>query len=149
MGFSFAEKGQKLIGIRSLECNFNPVKNTYNPHFPIITKDKYTAEVLLEEWLKLWTPKFTNRKGQHLEKLRGLEMGLMEVIKYGSKIFTEPDLKKRAKETDSVQIYLRALDTILKAMKNKNIFFRFGFNLPPKTSVETLKAKLLTDFKEV
>lgn len=33
-------KGNKLIGVRSLECNFNPKRKTYNPHFHIITKDK-------------------------------------------------------------------------------------------------------------
>ncbi len=33
-------KGLKLVGVRSLECNFNPTRKTYNPHFHIITKDK-------------------------------------------------------------------------------------------------------------
>lgn len=65
-------RGKKLMGIRSLECNFNPRTKTYNPHFHIITKDKKTAEILLAEWLKLWTPKFANRKAQDLQKVRTL-----------------------------------------------------------------------------
>jgi len=60
-------KGKKLCGIRSLECNFNPVQTTYNLHFYIITKNKETVEILLSEWLKLWTPKFAKRPAQNLQ----------------------------------------------------------------------------------
>lgn len=78
-------RGKKLVGVRSLECNFNPLKQTYNPHFHIITKDKETAEVLLKEWLKLWTPNFALKYGQDLRRVYNLESGLIEIIKYGSK----------------------------------------------------------------
>lgn len=44
-------KGPRLMGIRSLECNYNPRKKTYNPHFHIIVPDKPTAELLKKEWL--------------------------------------------------------------------------------------------------
>ncbi len=141
-------KGKMLIGVRSLECNFNPKKKTYNPHFHIITKDKYTAEVLLAEWLQLWTPKFANKKGQNLQPVTDLENGLVEIIKYGSKIFTEPDLKKREKESSTAQIYIKALDTILTAMKSKRIFDRFGFNSPKKTIKQKFSAKLLSNYNE-
>ncbi len=141
-------KGKLLIGVRSLECNFNPKKKTYNPHFHIITKDKYTAEVLLNEWLKLWTSKFTNRKGQNIQKVTDLENGLVEIIKYGSKIFTEPDLKKRKKETSTAQIYIKALNTILVSMKGKRIFDRFGFNLPKQTQKHPFSEKLLSNYNE-
>ncbi|GAA3515309.1 hypothetical protein GCM10022393_31620 [Aquimarina addita] len=80
--------------------------------------------------MRLWTPKFANRKGQNIQQVTDLENGLVEIIKYGSKIFTEPDLKKRQKETNTAQIYIKALDTMLMAMKGKRIFDRFGFNLP-------------------
>jgi len=141
-------KGSLLIGVRSLECNFNPTKKTYNPHFHIITKDKYTAEVLLEEWLKLWTPKFVNRKGQNIQKVNDLEKELIEIIKYGSKIFTEPDLKNRYKEASTTQIYIKALDTILTSMKGKRIFDRFGFNLPKELIKEKKSIKLLQKYNE-
>ncbi|MCD2259583.1 protein rep [Psychroserpens luteolus] len=141
-------KGKKLIGIRSLECNFNPIKRTYNPHFHIITKDKEIAEVLLSEWLKLWTPKFARRPAQNIQKVNNLESGLIEIIKYGSKIFTEPDLKKRKNQKDTTQIYIKALNTILTAMKGKRIFDRFGFNLPKQNDKKQMPAKLLTEYNE-
>ena len=141
-------KGKKLMGVRSLECNFNPVRKTYNPHFHIITKDKETAEILLSEWLKLWTPKFAKIPAQNLQRVDDLEKGLIEIIKYGSKIFTEPDLKKRKKETQTAQIYVKALNTILTAMKGKRIFDRFGFNLPKQKEIKQIPAKLLSNYNE-
>ncbi|WP_421811065.1 protein rep [Flagellimonas sp.] len=141
-------RGRPLIGVRSLECNFNPVKKTYNPHFHIITKDKVTAEILRDEWLKLWTPKFAIKRCQDLRKIYDLESGLIEIIKYGSKIFTEPDLKKRAKQTDTAQIYIKALDVILASFKGKRIFDRFGFNAPKQQKVKKASVKLLCNFKE-
>ena len=56
-------KGLKLVGVKSLESNFNPVKNTYNPHFHVITKEKWMAEVILEEWLSRSKKGYTLRDG--------------------------------------------------------------------------------------
>ena len=33
-------KGIKLIGIKSLECNFNPLKRIYNPHLHLVVANK-------------------------------------------------------------------------------------------------------------
>lgn len=141
-------KGRPLIGVRSLECNFNPVKRTYNPHFHIITRDRYTAEVLVDEWLNLWTSKFTNRVAQDMRPVTDLEAGLIEIIKYGSKIFTEPDMKKSLKGKSRVMVYARALDNIFKAMKRTRIFDRFGFNLPAQKTNEISSTQLLSNFEE-
>src|SRR5690606_5318754 len=64
-------KGKRMMFVRSLECNFNPYKRTYNPHFHLIVPDIETAEILIIEWLVLWTFKepgkkpLANRKGQY------------------------------------------------------------------------------------
>ena len=50
-------KSIKLMGIRSLECNFNPKRRTYNPHFHIIVPNIETAEILKKEWQILLTSK--------------------------------------------------------------------------------------------
>lgn len=84
--------------------------------------------------------------GQNILGLKNLKKGLIEIIKYGSKIFTEPDLKKRDKEISTTQIFVKALDVILNAMKGKRIFDRFGFNLPKKNNKEKNTAKLLLDY---
>ena len=55
---------------------------------------------------------------------------------------------KKVKETDTSYVYLKALGTILYAMKGKRIFDRFGFNLPEEKKHERTPTKLLTKYKE-
>jgi plasmid rolling circle replication initiator protein Rep len=140
-------KGIKLIGIKSLECNFNPQRRTYNPHFHLITPNIETSELLINEWLKKWTPKWTSRVAQLNKSVFDNETALIEIIKYGSKIFTEPDLKKKGKQKTPPQIYATAFYNILESMKGHRIFDRFGFDLPKKEVIE--KSQILTsDYKE-
>jgi len=141
-------KGLKLVGIKSLESNYNPVRKTYNPHLHIIVANKEMADILLNEWCDRAKKGYVNRKGQKADKVWNLDNALVEIIKYGSKIFTEPDLKKRSKETTSPKVYLNALYTILFAMKGKRIFDRFGFNLPMECKPKHYHATLLENFKE-
>lgn len=118
------------MGIRSLECCFNPEKRTYNPHFHVLVPDKATAEKLISEWLRICTPKFALRKAQDMRPVRDLESGLIEVIKYGAKIFTEPDLDKKMQGNINPTIYAAALYNIFDGMKGLRLFDRFRFNLP-------------------
>ncbi len=138
----------KLMGIKSLESNFNPLRKTYNPHLHVIVANKEMAYILLDEWCDRAKKGYVNRKGQKAVKVWNLDNALVEIIKYGSKVFTEPDLKKRAKETAAPQIYMNALYTILNAMKSKRIFDRFGFNLPTEAKLKHYPATLLDNFRE-
>lgn len=141
-------KGLKLIGVKSLESNFNPKSKTYNPHFHVITKEKWMAEVIKKEWVSRSKKGYAAHWCQKILPITNLETGLIEIIKYGSKIFTEPDLKKKAKQTDTAHIYLKALDAILIAMKGKRIFDRFGFNCSNENKPQQYPAKLLADYRE-
>lgn len=126
--------GIKLVGVKSLECNFNPIKKTYNPHFHIIVANKQMALTIIQEWLNRSKKGYTNRQAQDMRKVFNVETGLIEIIKYGSKIFTEPDIKKKG-DSASYQIYVSALDNILTAMKGIRIFERFGFNAEKKEQI--------------
>lgn len=139
-------KGIALKGIKSLECNFNPVKETYNPHFHLIVESKKVAEVLVDEWLKLWKGNWTNRKAQFFRPVLSLEKDLIETIKYGSKIFTEPDLESKAKSKTNSIVYAGALYNIFNAMEGLRIFDRFGFNLPKESKPKPKGARLVNDF---
>lgn len=140
-------KGIQLIGIKSLECNFNPKTRTYNPHFHLIVKNKETAELITKEWLKKWTLKFTSPKAQFSRPVKDTTRDLIEIIKYGSKIFTEPDVQQKTKGKGV--IYASALDNILRAMKDHRIFDRFGFNLPKTEKFEIQDSiKLLSNYEQ-
>ena len=67
---------------------------------------------------------------------------------FAEKIFTEPDLKNKIKQTDTAHIYVKALDTILMAMKGYRIFDRFGFDAPQKSKAKFTPAKLLSLYGE-
>lgn len=130
---SQAEDGwPKLVGVKCLECNFNSRTKTYNPHLHIIVPDVATAEILIAEWLKKWTWKFTRRAAQHMRKVKDIENDLIELIKYGSKVFAEPGKDTRGNILPP-KVYAAAYETIFNAMKPYRIFERFGFNLPKKT----------------
>src|SRR5205814_185912 len=99
-------KGNRLMGIRSLESNFNAKFQTYNPHFHCIVADKNMADILIQEWLQRSNPGWVNHKAQKQEKVFDNEMALIEVVKYGTKIFTEPDLNKKVKVKSRLHSFL-------------------------------------------
>ena len=141
------ETGPKLKLIKSLECNFNPQKQTYNPHFHILTESKEIAEVIKSEWCKLWTPTFALPYLQKIRKVKDTEKDLIETIKYGAKLFTDPTMKKgKSKKKDHI-IYAAGLHEIYKAMNGRHLFGSMGFKLSKETKTSTT-SKLVIDFKE-
>lgn len=140
------DKGVKLVGVKSLECNFNPVKRTYNPHLHLIVATKEMAEIVISEWLKLFTAKFARHYAQNMQRVNSNEKVLMEVVKYSSKIFTEPDVTAKSNKKADRDLYAAALDNIFAAMKGNRIFDRFGFDLP-KMEKES-KATVLSQYDE-
>jgi len=50
----------KLLGIKSLEGNFNPKRRLYNPHYHIIVPTREVAILLKWEWMKLWPKEYRN-----------------------------------------------------------------------------------------
>jgi len=143
--------GKKLVGIKSLESNFNPITKTYNPHLHIIVANKEMADFLKMEWLLLWKKTngtiWTVEAGQKVEKIKNKEAALIEVAKYASKIFTEPDINKKIKGKGDRTIHIAALDNIFHAMKGLRIFERFGFNLP-KEDKKVIVAKVVKDYEK-
>jgi len=138
--------GKKLVGIRSLESNYNPIKRTYNPHFHIIVANEEMAKIIVSEWYSRSKKGFVNLDAQNIHRIRDLEKKLLEIVKYGCKIFTEPDEKTEA-NTISSYIYIKALDTIYKAMKGKRLFERFGFNNPKVEAKKSISKKVSINAK--
>jgi plasmid rolling circle replication initiator protein Rep len=127
--------GIKLIGVKSLECNFNPVTGTYNPHIHLIVATKKMAEIIIKEWLELCTSKFALRWAQNMQKIKNTEKALIEIVKYGCKLFTEPAAGDAIGESRNHDIYAASLDNIFAAMKGIRLFERFGFDLPKVAKV--------------
>lgn len=139
-------KGPKLAGVYSIESNFNPSARTYNPHFHIITKDRTTGEILKSEWIKRSKNKRVLPKPQKLEEVYNKPKALIELIKYGTKIFTEQDVDKRIREKSKRSIYIKALYSIVEAFHGIRVFEHFGFDVE-KPEKEIIPAQILTEFE--
>ena len=122
-------KGPKIVCLVSLECNYNPIKKTYNPHFHIITATKEIAILLNTEWLKQLKEN-ASYKGQDLQVIKNPLKKLIEVLKYSTKIFTDPDMKKGKKKTSDPVVYAAAIHEIYKAFKGLKLQNSYGFSLP-------------------
>lgn len=75
-------KRSRLIGIRSLESNFNPITKEYNPHFHIIVANEEMGKILIQEWVRRAKTKRVNRAGQKIERVFNNITALIEVVKY-------------------------------------------------------------------
>ena len=130
-------KGPKFIALRSKECNFNPLTSKYNPHYHLLVPDWTTAKLLIDEWLieqNKGLPKdskslIANNAGQDITKVTDLNHHLVEIIKYSTKIMTDPDMKKGKNKTKLPIIYAAALHEIHKALGETNVISKYGFKL--------------------
>jgi hypothetical protein len=102
--------------------------------------------MLKKEWCELWGNKHTYKGAQYIRPVEDLERDLIETIKYGSKIFTEADVKKKTKSNLPPMIYAKALHNIFMAMEKRRIFERFGFDLP-KQAPKRSTVKEITNFE--
>lgn len=141
-------KGPLLQGLKSFECNFNPRSRTYNPHFHLIVKTKEIGEIILSEWLKRLPRRHAESWAQKLKPITNKTQGLIEIVKYGSKIFTERDLYKKTARKMTPYVYVSALDNILTAMAGHRIFDRFGFNLPKHLRKVKIKNSMMLEHYE-
>ena len=106
-----------MMGIRTLECNFNPIARTYNPQFHFLVNGQEAANLLRSEWIKAWEPVYLNPEAQQLKRAWKTERDLVELIKYEAKIFSEPGKTKGAKiGADRKASYTRGQCTIVTAL---------------------------------
>ena len=119
------KKCQKFEGFRKLECNYNPITNTYNPHYHFIIRGEDNAKELVDSWLKSYPT--LNPKAQQIKKAD--KNSTLELFKYFTKVITKTKTGERG-------IYADAMDVIFNAIKGKRIFQNFGFKMEkPKENV--------------
>lgn len=123
-------KGIKLVGIKSLQCNYKLITTKYNPHFHIIVANMEMGEIIKNEWLARCSRHLLSCKAQEMKRVWNNETALIKIVKYGSKIFTEPDIKEKLSRKGERDICTAALHNIFTSMKGLRIFDRFGFDLP-------------------
>jgi hypothetical protein len=142
-------RGIKLMGVRSLESNFNGEDRTYNPHFHFILPNYEIAETLRLEWINSWGDyAICNPGGQDNRPINNIEWQLRETIKYGTKFLSRRKLSRKTGKLLPPFIYVAAIDNIFAAMKKHRLFDRFGFNLPESDKPKMGKYTSLTEYRE-
>jgi len=142
------KRGIKLSGIRKIEITYNSKNNTYHPHFHILHNCD-VGNTIIEEWLKR---NVNNAKKQgwdyKLKKMVDIQVTkpvskkdendkkfLNELFKYASKFVVKDE-----KEKGILNVYVPALDTILRSLHTKRTMQTFG---------DIRKVKALEDVTEV
>lgn len=92
----------------------------------------------------------TVEKAKDVRRIENTENGLVEVVKYGAKILSDPDpmYKRKRKKGDmtGLNIYANALHTIYKAMNNHRLYGSFGFKLP-KSEKGDMSERTVSDYE--
>lgn len=130
---AFRKQGVYVIGLRKLECTYNPITRLYHPHFHFIIKGVDVAKKVVCEWLKRY-PK-ASFKAQDIKPTYSNKGSIMELFKYFSKIITK----------DEVNVY--ALDKIFTAMQGLRVYQPLGIKKVSE-EVEEVIAEIVTDLKE-
>jgi hypothetical protein len=149
--------GPKLIGIRCLECNFNPKAKTYNPHFHILIPNRAIGELIKKEWCALWNRRYKKShnwkrdvlaapKLQVHIKVKNTLKDYIEVIKYGAKVFTDPEMKKG--KSGKWKVYASALHEIYKVFEGRRLISSFGIDMPKIERTET-QSKEVTNIHRI
>jgi len=125
---SFANRNNKLVGIRKLECTYNPIRGDFHPHFHLIIQGKANAELLLQEWLK----RFPKASIQAQDVRKADNSSVYELFKYFTKIISNKS------------IYIQPLDIIFQAMRNLRVYQSFGIRMI-SDEIEELQSELYTD----
>lgn len=121
-----------IVGIRKLECTYNPVTNTYHPHFHFIVSGQNISSLLLAEWLK--ENKTANISAQ--DDRPANDDSVMELFKYFTKIVTKD------------AIYIDALDVIFRSMYGLRTFQPMGISKNVSEDIEEIRAEIYADLEE-
>ena len=108
----FRKKNIVINGVRKLEVTYNQLKNTYHPHLHLIV-DKESKSIV-NSWLKRFPS--ANIKAQ--DERPADQASLNELFKYATKIIGN-------KQGEYI-VYVKALDTIMKALSKLRCFQPFG-----------------------
>ena len=123
-------KGSKFIGLRKLECTYNPVVDTFHPHYHLLVRGKDNGVEFLNSWLA--TFEGAVRDAQDIRKAD--ENSCIEMFKYFTKVISD---SKKGK-----YIYTDALDVIFNAVRGKRTFQTFGFSVPKIISEDSSKKEI-------
>lgn len=123
----------KLVGIQKLECTYNPIEDSYHPHFHFIIEGKPIAEAIHDEWLHRYP-----EARSIAQKIKPADLESMkELFKYFTKVVTSSGKERR--------IYYAPMDVIFRAMVGYKVFQPFGIR-PVNDEPDELEAITVEEY---
>ena len=102
-------------GVRKTEITYNAVRNDYHPHLHIIINGRENASYIVKEWLARYPG-----AAPYCQDIRPVDdFSMMELFKYSTKVVSTGI-------NGTAGIYVRAVDTIIRALYRKRIIQPFG-----------------------
>jgi len=130
------QKKYKIIGIRKLECTYNPDLDNYHPHFHFILQGEETAKELIKSWLN----KFKNA----VEWAQDYKIcyDYKELFKYFTK------MAAKSKINNEVNFYPEAIHNIFESIEKIRIFQPMGGIRLIKEDIDKKEAKEIKEIEE-
>jgi hypothetical protein len=117
----------RFRGIRVIECNYNPISNTFNPHFHLL--GEHVAMVEFEKaWLLEYAAVHICPDAQKIKIAR--EGTMLELFKYCTKFLIQE------KKDGKISVDPAALDKIFCAFAKVRTVQAFGIKQAPKAKKE-------------
>jgi hypothetical protein len=118
-------------GVRKIEVTYNAKMNTYHPHIHTLHSGS-CGTMFIKEWLK----RFPTATIKAQDTRQATEGSVNELFKYATKI-----LIKDKNDKNTIEVYLPAIDTIMRALQNKRSFQTFGKMKMITEDVEELQSQ--------
>lgn len=124
-------RNEVINGLRKVECTYNPIQNTYHPHFHVIIDGWNNAELIRNKWLESF--KNAVPVAQDIRPCKDAA-SMLELFKYFTKLMTNKD-----------EFYPLQMDIIFQAMRGKRVYQPFGNIHPVKEDVEEIETEEYKD----
>lgn len=106
------------IGIRKIECTYNPTRDDYHPHLHLLISDEEFAKKIFYEWIHYDHGVFVSADAQDLRPAQDAG-GYLEIFKYFTKLIAKDGQKREFFDAIHMNI-------IFEAMAGRRVYFRIG-----------------------
>ena len=130
------KQGRKISGIRKIEITYNSEKDTYHPHFHILSNFS-DGKYIIDEWLK----RFPDASIKAQDTRTADENSLNEIFKYSTKVLY------KAQSEGTFDIYAQAINTILSVLYGKRTFNTFGDVKKECEDIQDIESQIYEEIK--
>ncbi len=115
---------KNLTGLRKLELTYNPLKDTFHPHYHVLLDGLWQAKIIRDLWIKKWNSRGVPCVKEAQSILKADERTYLELAKYGVK-----DCVAQGKKFDYKKMeffHPSIMNNMYEALDRRRIYQPFG-----------------------